>query len=152
MPLSAKLCLLARLEVVVAQDADHGQLDRRRQFAEEQDRFVGLAIVGQVAAQHHEVRVRGDLRQDRLEAPLGVFGEVHVSQSHQPNFFFRWHAAPAPREDLRQPTETQTAYLLARILRRVVCLAFFRGRSDWPAQRNSELESVGKGVRPLRNS
>ena len=51
------LVLLAALEVVVAQHADHRDAHRAVDLARQALRLLGQAVVGQVAAEHQHVRV-----------------------------------------------------------------------------------------------
>ena len=65
----AHLELLVGFVVVIAEHRDcrHAQ---RRQLLRENARFVGKAVIGQVAGQQQEVGGLGDLREERLERAL----------------------------------------------------------------------------------
>ena len=61
------LRLLVGLEVVVAEDRDDRNLDRRRELLDERARFLGEAVVGQVAAEREDVGRVVDLGKQRLK-------------------------------------------------------------------------------------
>ena len=75
----AHLVLFARLEIVVAQHADHRDVDRA-QLPRQDLRLLGQAVIGQVAAQQQHVRRLGRLGQQRLQLALHRLGAMQVGQ------------------------------------------------------------------------
>ena len=61
------LPLLAGFEVVIAEDGDDRDLERRDELLDEGARLFGEAVVGQVAAQGQDVGRVVDLRKERLQ-------------------------------------------------------------------------------------
>ncbi len=63
------LLFLIRLEVMIAEHADHRDLDRR-EIPRQNARLFGQAVVRQITAQHENVRALGDLREQWLQRTL----------------------------------------------------------------------------------
>src|SRR4029079_10719156 len=66
----ADLFLLRRFEVVITENCDHRNLEHRH-LAQERARFVGEAVVGQIAAEHQDVGGLADLAEKRLQRAGG---------------------------------------------------------------------------------
>ena len=69
---------------MIAEHADDRDVDRRQVFREDA-RFVGEAVVREVAAQHEHVGRLGDLSEQRLQAALRGLRVVDVGERSQPD-------------------------------------------------------------------
>jgi hypothetical protein len=93
----ANLILLAALVIVVSKHGDHRNLDRRRQLARQNARFLRQAVVGEIAAQHEHVGGGIDLAEYRLEGPLGRLRDMNIAEGGNPHMG-SWRGRPFGHE------------------------------------------------------